>query len=195
MLYVAIDVHRRVFRAAVLDVESGETVERRFGATRKELDDWAMPLRGGLAAVAIEASNGWRWVWQGAERARVRCAPGRSGAGEGAARTDRAREDRPTRRALAVCVVGEGGCCPSRGCRRRRCKRCATRAGCAKQSRRTGPAGGATTACAVDARGVAVSAGAAVDGRGTSLGRVVVAVCGGACARRSSVASDRGGRG
>ena len=62
MLYAAIDIHKRTFHAAVLDVETGETVERRFGATREELNDWAMPLQGGLAAVAIEATTGWRWV-------------------------------------------------------------------------------------------------------------------------------------
>jgi transposase len=64
MLYAAIDIHKRKFQAAVLDVETGETVERRFGATREELSDWAMPLQGKLAAVAIEATNGWRWVWR-----------------------------------------------------------------------------------------------------------------------------------
>ena len=62
MLYAAIDIHRRTFHAAVLDVETGETSERRFGATREELNDWAMPLQGRLTAVAIEATNGWRWV-------------------------------------------------------------------------------------------------------------------------------------
>src|SRR5712692_6048846 len=64
MLYAAIDIHKRMFQAAVLDVETGETLERRFGATREELNDWAMPLQGRLAAVAIEATNGWRWVWR-----------------------------------------------------------------------------------------------------------------------------------
>src|SRR5712692_6739597 len=64
MLYAAIDIHKRTFQAAVLDVDSGETSERRFGATREELKDWAMPLQGRLAAVAIEATNGWRWVWR-----------------------------------------------------------------------------------------------------------------------------------
>ncbi len=64
MLYGAIDIHKRTFHAAVLDVETGETSERRFGATRDELTDWAMPLKGRLAAVAIEATNGWRWVWR-----------------------------------------------------------------------------------------------------------------------------------
>jgi transposase len=38
--------------------------ERRFGATREELNDWAMPLQGGPAAVAIEATTGWSWVWR-----------------------------------------------------------------------------------------------------------------------------------
>ena len=51
MLYAAIDIHKRVFQAAVLNVETGETVERRFGATREELNDWAMPLQGKLAVV------------------------------------------------------------------------------------------------------------------------------------------------
>jgi transposase len=63
MLYAAINIHKRTFHAAVLDVDSGETVERLFGATREELNDWAMP-QGRLAAVAIEATNGWRWVWR-----------------------------------------------------------------------------------------------------------------------------------
>jgi transposase len=64
MLYAAIDIHKRTFHAAVLNVDSGETSERRFAATRGELNDWAMPLRGKVAAVAIEATTGWRWVWR-----------------------------------------------------------------------------------------------------------------------------------
>ena len=54
----------RTFHAAVLDVETGETGERRFAATREELNDWAMPLQGRLAAVAIESTTGWRWEWR-----------------------------------------------------------------------------------------------------------------------------------
>ncbi len=64
MLYAAIDIHKRMFHAAVLDLGSGETVERRFAATREELNNWAMPLQGRLVAVAIEATTGWRWVWR-----------------------------------------------------------------------------------------------------------------------------------
>jgi hypothetical protein len=64
MLYAAIDIRKRTFHAAVLDVETGETAERRFAATREELNNWTMPLQGKLAAVAIEATCGWRWVWR-----------------------------------------------------------------------------------------------------------------------------------
>jgi transposase len=64
MLYAAIDIHKRSFQAAVLDSESGEISEQRFGASREELSRWAMSLREGVAAVAIEATTGWRWVWR-----------------------------------------------------------------------------------------------------------------------------------
>jgi hypothetical protein len=36
MLYAAIDIHKRSFQAAVLDSESGEISEQRFGASREE---------------------------------------------------------------------------------------------------------------------------------------------------------------
>jgi transposase len=64
MVYAAIDIHKLVFQAAVLDTESGELTDARFSATREGLNDWAMPLRGRVAAVAIEATTGWRWVWR-----------------------------------------------------------------------------------------------------------------------------------
>jgi transposase len=64
MLYAAIDVHKHVLQAAVLDPESGELRDARFPATREALRDWAMPLQGRVAAVAIEATSGWRWVWR-----------------------------------------------------------------------------------------------------------------------------------
>jgi transposase len=62
MLYAALDIHKHTFQAAVLDSETGEFSERRFVSTREELDDWAMEWRGKLAVVALEATNGWRWV-------------------------------------------------------------------------------------------------------------------------------------
>jgi transposase len=64
MLYAAIDVHKHVLQAAVLDPASGELRDARFPATREALREWAMPLRGAVAAVAIEATSGWRWVWR-----------------------------------------------------------------------------------------------------------------------------------
>ena len=64
MLYAAIDIHKHAFQAAVLDPDSGEVVEERFSADRDSLARWAGPWRGRVAAVAIEATTGWRWVWR-----------------------------------------------------------------------------------------------------------------------------------
>ena len=63
-MVAAIDIHKQVFQAAVLDPESGEVSESRFAATRTELGDWATRWQGELDAVAIEATTGWRWVWR-----------------------------------------------------------------------------------------------------------------------------------
>ena len=60
MLYAALDIHKHTFQAAVLDSETGEFTENRFASTREELDHWAMQWQGKLAAVALEATNGWR---------------------------------------------------------------------------------------------------------------------------------------
>jgi transposase len=51
-----------VFQVAVLDAESGEEIESRFGATREALAVWEREWHGNLAVVAIEATCGWRWV-------------------------------------------------------------------------------------------------------------------------------------
>jgi transposase len=64
MVYAAIDIHKQTLHAAVLDPETGAISERRLAATRAELGDWAMPLRGEVAAIAIEATTGWRWIWR-----------------------------------------------------------------------------------------------------------------------------------
>ena len=64
MLYAAIDIHKHAFQAAVLDAESGEVVEERFSADRESLARWAESWRGRVAAVAIEATTGWRRVWR-----------------------------------------------------------------------------------------------------------------------------------
>jgi hypothetical protein len=64
MLYAAIDIHKHAFQAAVLDPDSGVVVEERFAADRGGLARWAEQWRGRVAAVAIEATTGWRWVWR-----------------------------------------------------------------------------------------------------------------------------------
>ena len=64
MVYAAIDIHKRIFQAAVLDAESGELVQERLPAMREALNDWATRWEGKLEAVALEATTGWRWVWR-----------------------------------------------------------------------------------------------------------------------------------
>ncbi|MGH9025837.1 MAG: IS110 family transposase [Acidimicrobiia bacterium] len=64
MLYAAIDIHKHVFQAAVLNAETGEVVEARFSADRESLARWAERWQDRLEAVAIEATTGWRWVWR-----------------------------------------------------------------------------------------------------------------------------------
>jgi transposase len=62
--YAAIDIHKHAFQASVFDPESGEVVEERFSADRESLARWAEGWQGRVAAVAIEATTGWRWVWR-----------------------------------------------------------------------------------------------------------------------------------
>jgi transposase len=64
VVYAGLDIHKHVFQAAVLDSDSGEVVEERFSAGRDGLARWAEHWRGRVAAVAIEATTGWRWVWR-----------------------------------------------------------------------------------------------------------------------------------
>jgi transposase len=64
MLYAGLDIHKAVFQVVVLDPDSGELCESRFEPSRARLGDWAMQWQGKLAAVAIEATTGWRWVWR-----------------------------------------------------------------------------------------------------------------------------------
>ena len=61
-MLAAIDIHKAVFQAAVLEPESGELVEQRFAASREALAAWAREWNGRLDVVAIEATTGWRWV-------------------------------------------------------------------------------------------------------------------------------------
>ena len=62
MVNAAIDIHKRIFQAAVLDAESGELRQERLPATREALADWAARWQGKLEAVALEATTGCRWV-------------------------------------------------------------------------------------------------------------------------------------
>jgi transposase len=64
MVYAAIDIHKQTLHAAVLDPDTGAISERRLAATGEELRHWAIPLQGEVAAVAIEATTGWRWIWR-----------------------------------------------------------------------------------------------------------------------------------
>lgn len=108
MLYTAIDIHKSVFQAALLDPASGELTDARFPATREALHHWAMPLRGEVAAVAIEATTGWRWVWRELQALGfdVRLVdPGQARALRG--RTRKARTDRLDARWLALLLAKE----------------------------------------------------------------------------------------
>jgi len=62
MLYAAIDIHKHVFQAVTLDPVTGESASARLPAAREALAGWIDELDGRLAAVAIKATCGWRWV-------------------------------------------------------------------------------------------------------------------------------------
>ncbi len=106
MLYAGIDIHKQVFQAAVLDPETGELRESRFAATREKLDDWAMQWQGRLAAVAIEATTGWRWVARELQQRGLEVHlvdPGRASALQG--RRRRPKTDRLDARWLAMVLA------------------------------------------------------------------------------------------
>ena len=169
MLYAAIDIHKHAFQAAVLDPEGGEVVEARFSADRESLARWAEEWRGRVAAVAIEATTGWRWVWRELVCAWLRGAAGRAGAGSRAARPPAQREDRPARRALAGAAAGEGDAArvvdPAGG------DPAAARPDATAQGAGRGPPPlGAAAARLPAARGLAVREVAAADAGGDALG-------------------------
>jgi hypothetical protein len=93
MLYAAIDIHKRTFQAAVMDLETGETSEHRFGATREDLNGLGDASEGRGGGGRDRGDERQALGVARAGRTRFRCAPGRSGAGEGVARPDQARED------------------------------------------------------------------------------------------------------
>lgn len=61
-MLAAIDIHKAVFQAAVLDPADGVITEERFKASPDRLADWLAAWGGKLDAVALEATTGWRWV-------------------------------------------------------------------------------------------------------------------------------------
>jgi transposase len=61
-MLAAIDIHKAVFQAAVLDPADGEITEERFKASREALVAWIEKCDGRLDVVALEATMGWRWV-------------------------------------------------------------------------------------------------------------------------------------
>jgi transposase len=106
MLYAGIDIHKRVFQAVVLDAETGELRESRFEPSRGQLGDWAIEWQGKLAAVAIEATTGWRWVARELARRGFEVHlidPGRASALQG--RRRRPKTDRLDARWLALLLA------------------------------------------------------------------------------------------
>ncbi len=101
--YAAIDIHKMVFQAAVLDSATGEIVSERFPAERRRLREWAERSRNQPEAVTIEATTGWRWVARELQALGldVRLAdPGQASALQG--RRKRAKTDRLDARWLVV---------------------------------------------------------------------------------------------
>jgi transposase len=108
MLYAGIDIHKRVFQVVVLDPGSGELREDRFEPSRERLGEWAIEWRGKLAAVAIEATTGWRWVARELQRHGFDVHlvdPGRASALQG--RRRRPKTDRLDARWLALLLARE----------------------------------------------------------------------------------------
>jgi transposase len=82
MLLAAIDIHKAVFHAAVLEPADGTIGESRFEASREALAEWVTQYDGKLEAVALEATTGWRWVARELQARGIEGAADRSRAGE-----------------------------------------------------------------------------------------------------------------
>ncbi len=74
-MLAAIDIHKAVFQAAVLDPADGEITEERFTASREALVAWLQTWDGKLEAVALEATD-----WLAVGRARTAVARDRGAA-------------------------------------------------------------------------------------------------------------------
>ena len=128
----AIDIHKAVFQAAVLDPDNGEITVERFKASREALVAWIERCDCELDVVAIEATTGWRWVARElqARGADVRLTdPGQASALQG--RRQRPKNDRLDARWLVLLLARE--LLPRRGWRPTTSSGCATRLGCARR--------------------------------------------------------------
>ena len=63
-MYAAIDHHKAVFQAAMLESDTGVAANERFEGSRERLALWIERWQGRVTDVAIEASTGWRWIAQ-----------------------------------------------------------------------------------------------------------------------------------
>jgi hypothetical protein len=88
VLYAPIDIHKRLFQAAVLDPDSGEVVEERFS-----------PIGRALPAGRSSGGDGWR---------RWRSRPRPAGAGSGASSSPASRSGWLSRCRRMACSAGGG---------------------------------------------------------------------------------------
>jgi transposase len=107
-MLAAIDIHKAIFQAAVLNPDNGEITEERFQASRKALIVWIAKWHGQITVVALEATTGWRWVARElqARGIEVRLTdPGQAGALQG--KRKRAKTDRLDARWLVLLLARE----------------------------------------------------------------------------------------
>lgn len=108
MIYAAIDIHKSTLQVAVLDDSSGHLRQERLEASPQALAAWARRRERRPAAVAIEATTGWRWVTRELQAAglEVRLTdPGQASALQG--RRRRPKTDRLDARWLVRLLAGE----------------------------------------------------------------------------------------
>ena len=166
VVHAASDIHKRRFQAARWESEGGQVSEQRFEACRRGAAASGYASGRSVAAVAFEAISGWRWVWRELTALDFDVCladPGEVTALRGTSK--RAKTD-------GSMLVGWWCCsrrssCPSRGCRRRRSRSCATRHRYARRSPSTAR-GGRSVLCSMR---VALRARKAADGGGQTLGK------------------------
>jgi transposase len=107
-MLAAIDIHKAIFHAAVLNPDDGQINERRFKASRAALAEWIDEHDGALEVVAIEATTGWRWVARELQARGIEvrlCDPGQASALQG--NRKRAKTDRLDARWLVLLLARE----------------------------------------------------------------------------------------